>query len=92
MTCDDARLLVHAYLDDELDALGTLLVAEETLEHTFAGPAAVAVHNDSDMLRHAVRIELPIDGLLIGREFLNPAWDAAWDATGGIFAQNDLES
>ena len=37
-------------LDDELDGLGTLLVAEEALEGALSGPAAVAVHDDGDVL------------------------------------------
>ncbi len=37
-------------LDDVLDGLGALLVAEEALEGAFAGPAAIAVHDDGDVL------------------------------------------
>ncbi len=36
--------------NDVLDGLGALLVAEKALECTFAGPAAIAVHDDGDVL------------------------------------------
>ena len=37
-------------LDDELDGFGALLVAEEALQGALAGPAAIAVHDDGDVL------------------------------------------
>ena len=53
-------------LDDELDGLGALLVAEEALEGALAGPAAVAVHDDGDVLGDARGVELAVDGALLG--------------------------
>jgi hypothetical protein len=46
---------------DILDRLGSLLMAKEAFEGTFAGPAAVAVHNDGDVLRDLRGIELTIE-------------------------------
>ena len=63
-------------LDDVLDGFGALLVAEEALEGALAGPAAVAVHDDGDVLGDARGIELPIDGLLFGGELVKPGGDA----------------
>ena len=61
-------------LDDELDGLGALLVAEEALEGALAGPAAVAVHDDGDVLRDARGIELAVDAPLFGGEFVRAGW------------------
>ncbi len=56
--------------DDVLDGLGALLVAEEALEGAFAGPAAVAVHDDGDVLREAREIEGVVDRALFGSELV----------------------
>jgi len=60
-------------LYDELDGLGALLVAEEALEGAFAGPAAIAVHDDGDVLGDFGGIELAVEGLLLRRELVNAA-------------------
>lgn len=64
-------------LYDELNGLGALLVAEEALEGTFSGPAAVAVHDDGDVLGNFCWIQLPVDALLFGRELMAAIGDAA---------------
>ncbi len=74
----DARGGLH----HELDALGALLVAEEALQGSPAGPAAIAVHNDGDVLGHAHRIKRVIDGTLFGRKFVCPV-GAVIDAAEG---------
>ena len=48
-------------LDDILDRLGALLMAEEALEGAFAGPPAVAVHDDGYMLGDLGRVKLSVD-------------------------------
>ena len=67
--------------DDELDGLGALLVAEEALEGALAGPAAVAVHDDGDVLRDSARGRAAVDAQLFGREFVAAIGNAA--GTGG---------
>ena len=47
--------------DDVLDGFGAFLMAEETLEGALAGPAAVAVHDDGDVLGNFCGVELPVD-------------------------------
>jgi hypothetical protein len=68
-------------LDDVLHALCALLVAEEALERALAGPAAVAVHDDGDVLRDAQRIERGVDGAFVGGSSW-PGWSVGsrgWD-------------
>ena len=65
-------------LDDVLDGLGALLVAEEALEGAFACPAAVAVHDDGDMLGNFGWVELAVDALLLGGEFVEAAGNSDW--------------
>ena len=48
-------------------------MAEESLERAFAGPAAVAVHDDGDVLRDAGGIEPGVEGLLFGGELVDAA-------------------
>ena len=72
--------------DDVLDGFGALLVAEEALEGTLAGPAAVAVHDDGDVLGDAGGIERPVDIKLFGGELVETGRDAA----GSWCWQNDL--
>jgi hypothetical protein len=45
---------------DELDGFGSLLMAEEALEGSLTGPAAVAVHDDGNMLGETGWVELPV--------------------------------
>ena len=70
-------------LDDVLDGFSALLVAEEALERALAGPAAVAVHDDGDVIRNARGIELSVHGGLLGREFTEagggPAGAVEWE-------------
>ena len=79
---------------DELDAFSALLVAEEAFEGALAGPAAVAIHDDGDVLRVAGGIKLPVDGGFVRGEFVETAWGSAWhvdgDAAGCGCAQSDL--
>jgi anti-sigma factor RsiW len=50
MTCEDARLLLHAYLDDELDA-----AQSASMERHLAGCAACAAHRrEHERLRQAL--------------------------------------
>ena len=58
--------------DDVLNGFGALLVAEESLERALARPAAVAVHNDGDVLRKARGVEAVVDGALVGGELVGP--------------------
>ncbi len=64
-------------LDDVLDGLGALLVAEEALEGALAGPAAVAVHDDGDVLWDLCGVELPVDAQFFGSKFVAAIGDAA---------------
>ena len=41
---------------DQLHAFGALLVAEEALERSLSGPAAVAVHDDGHVLGQPLRL------------------------------------
>ena len=84
---DPGKVDAGGGLDDELNALGTLLVAEEALEGALAGPAAIAVHDDGDMLRHGRGIKRVVDGALFGREFVGPI-GAMIDAAGRGFAHD----
>ena len=56
---------------NQLNAFGALLVAEESLERAAAGPAAIAVHDDGDVLGEPLGLEGGIDGALIGRELID---------------------
>ncbi len=47
--------------DDVLDGLSSFLMAQETLEGALAGPAAVAVHDDGDVLGNLFGVELPVN-------------------------------
>ena len=58
---------------DELNGLGTFLVAKEALEGPFSGPAAIAVHDDGDVLGNSVGVKLAIDELLLGGELMYAA-------------------
>ena len=58
-------------LGDQLHAFGALLVAQEALERALAGPAAIAVHDDGDMLGQALGLEGRIDGALLGGELID---------------------
>ena len=51
--------------DHELYGFGALLVALETLEGALAGPAAVAVHDDGDVLGDARGVELAVNRQLL---------------------------
>jgi hypothetical protein len=46
-------------------------MAEEALEGALAGPAAVAVHDDGDVLREAREVEGVVDRALLGRELMH---------------------
>jgi len=63
--------------DDELNGLCALLMAEEAFEGAFACPAAVAVHDDGDVLGNFVGVELPVDTELFGGEFVAAIGNAA---------------
>ena len=52
---EEGKIDAGGGFDDVLDGLGTLLVTEEALEGALAGPAAVAVHDDGDVLRGFLR-------------------------------------
>ncbi len=52
-------------LRHQLHALGALLVAQEALERTLAGPAAIAVHDDGHVLGQPLRLQRRIDGALL---------------------------
>ena len=67
---DEGQVNARGGLDDELDAFGALLVAEEALEGALAGPAAVAVHDDGDVLRDLCRVELAVEFGLFRRELV----------------------
>ena len=56
---------------NELDALGSLLMAEKALERTMSGPAAVAVHDDGHVLGQALGFQRRIDGALFGCELMD---------------------
>ena len=58
-------------LRDQLHALGALLVAEEALERALAGPAAVAVHDDGDVLGQPLGLQRRVDGALLSSQFMN---------------------
>lgn len=61
-------------------------MAQKAFEGTFACPAAIAIHNDGDMLRNFGGVELLIDGLLLRGELMK----AAGDSIGGLYRQNNL--
>ena len=63
--------------DDVLDGFGAFLMAEEALKGVLATPAAIAVHDDGDVLRNFRRVELAVDAQLIGSEFVAAIGDAA---------------
>ena len=73
----------------ELDGLGSFLVAEEALEGALAGPAAVSVHDDGDVLRNARGIERIVDRALFARQFVDTIRSLV-DAAGGRFAHKIL--
>ncbi|WP_343821932.1 anti-sigma factor family protein, partial [Dyella marensis] len=50
MTCDESRLLLHAYLDDELDAAQSL----DMERHVAACPACAAAQREHERLRKAL--------------------------------------
>lgn len=50
MTCDESRLLLHAYLDDELDAAQSV----EMERHVAACPACAAAQREHERLRKAL--------------------------------------
>ncbi len=56
--------------DDELHAFGALLMAEEAFEGALARPAAVAVHDDGDVLRDARGVEGVVEDALFGGELV----------------------
>ena len=68
---EEGKIDAGGGLDDVLDGFGALLVAEEALEGAFAGPAAIAVHDDGDVLGDSGWVELLVDRLLFGREFVD---------------------
>ena len=51
--------------------LRALLVAQEALERAAAGPAAVAVHDDGDVLGQALRLERRVDGALLRGQLMD---------------------
>ena len=71
--------------DDVLDGFGALLMAEEALEGALAGPAAVAVHDDGDVLREAREVEGVVDRALFGRELVGPVGALIGAAGGGVW-------
>ncbi len=58
---EEGKIDAGGGLDDVLDGLCSLLVAKEALEGSFAGPAAVAVHDDSDVLGETGEVELVVE-------------------------------
>jgi hypothetical protein len=52
-------------------------VAEEALEGALAGPAAVAVHDDGDVLGNLIGIELIVYAALFWRELMQPTGNPA---------------
>ncbi len=64
-------------LDDVLDGFGAFLMAEEALKGALAGPAAIAVHDDGDVLGDFFGVELAVDAQLFGSEFVAAIGDAA---------------
>ena len=67
---DEGQVDARGGLDDELDAFGALLVAEEALQRALASPAAVAVHDDGDVLGNLVGVKLRVKCGLFRREFV----------------------
>jgi hypothetical protein len=65
-----------------LYGLRTLLMAEETLERALAGPAAVAVHDDGNMLRDTVGLKRIVDCAFFARQFVDTIGTLV-DAAGG---------
>ena len=70
---EEGKIDAGGGLDDVLDGLGTLLMAEEAFEGTFARPATVSVHDDGYMLGNFSWVELTVDVLLLGGEFVKAA-------------------
>ena len=54
-------------LDDELNGLCALLVAKEAFEGALTCPAAVAVHDDRNVLGDLGWIKLAIEAQLLGK-------------------------
>jgi hypothetical protein len=59
-------------------------MAEEALEGALAGPAAVTVHDDGDVLREAREVEGVVDRALFGRELVRPVGALIGAAGGGV--------
>ena len=84
---DPGKVDARGGFDDVLDGLGALLMAEEALEGALAGPAAVAVHDDGDVLRKAREVEGVVDRALLGRELVRPVGALIGAAGRGVCAR-----
>jgi len=52
-------------------------MTEKALEGAFASPAAIAVHDDGDVLGNFGGIELTVDAKLFGNKLVAAIWGAA---------------
>ena len=52
-------------LRHQLHAFGALLMSQKALQRPVPGPAAVAIHDDGDVLGQALRLERVIDRTLL---------------------------
>jgi hypothetical protein len=55
----------------KLHAFRPLLVAEEPLQRAMAGPAAVPVHDDGDVLGQALRLERRVHSALFRGQLMD---------------------
>ena len=55
------------FCDMALLVAAPLLMAQETLQRAFAGPAAVTIHDDRDVFGDARGVKLGVDRRLLGR-------------------------
>ena len=73
---------------DQLHALGALLMAEEALQRAVAGPAAVAIHDDGDVLGQALGLERRIDRALLRGQLIDTQ-RASWMQRNGLDVYTD---
>jgi hypothetical protein len=69
--CEPWKADARGGFRNELDAFGPLLMAEEALEGTMAGPAAVSIHDDGDMLGQALGLERRVNGALLRSQLID---------------------
>ena len=58
---------------DSADGFSAALMAEEALEAALVGPAAIAVHDDGDVARHAIGVQPAVDCQFFGRKLFHTA-------------------